>query len=78
MTNHAGRVQRIRPALRPPTGLVPDGEIFARLSSALRGEAGAPFEPRAAFAEVAKAVPSYVGLEWARLGSRGLAADQGA
>jgi len=78
MTNHAGRVQRIRPALRPPTGLVPDGEIFARLSSALRGEAGAPFEPRAAFAEVARAVPSYVGLEWARLGSRGLAADQGA
>ncbi|MBU6280877.1 (2Fe-2S)-binding protein [bacterium] len=78
MTNHAGRVQRIRPALRPPAGLVADGEVFARLASALRGEATAPFEPRTAFAEVAKAVPSYVGLEWARLGSRGLAAGQGA
>ena len=79
MTNHAGRVQRIRPALRPPAGLVADGEIFARLASALRGEsANATFEPRAAFAELAKAVPSYGGLEWSSLGSRGLAAGQGA
>ena len=70
-TNDAGRVQRIRRAVHPPEGLVADGEVFARLAAAL-GAAGAAFDPRAAFDEMAAAVAPYRGMSLARLGSLGL------
>ncbi len=70
-TNHAGRVQRIGGAVTPPEGVVVDGELFARLASALAGGAVAAFEPAQVFDQIAAGVATYAGLSHLVLGAGG-------
>ncbi len=72
-TNHAGRVQRIRKAIATTPGAAPDGEIFQRLASLVRGETKpSAFDPAATLEELAQAVPAFAGMSFATLGSLGL------
>jgi NADH-quinone oxidoreductase subunit G len=75
-TNHAGRVQRIRRALEPQSGLVSDGEIFVRLGARLRKAKPEPFDARKVLQEIAAAVPAYAGLSFEKLGSRGASSGE--
>ncbi len=70
-TNYAGRVQRIRPAVHSPEGVLLDGEIFAALTGALSGRAAVPFVPSSVFDEIAAAVGAYAGLAHQSLGGAG-------
>lgn len=77
--NFQGRVQRFRPAIRPPTpSVVPDLVSLARLGRALGGEE-IPSEPAALFARMAGGLKVLSGLTYADLGDSGalLADDEG-
>jgi len=77
LTNHAGRVQRIRKALDAPEGLIPEGALFPRLAQ-LVGRAAAPpaFDAAATLRELAQAVPEFAGIGFETLGSLGLELTQ--
>jgi NADH-quinone oxidoreductase subunit G len=68
-TNHAGRVQRLRRALRAPEQ-PDDGEIFTRLLRAV-GEEAAPFDADGVLGEINAAVPLYAGATPANVGAHG-------
>jgi NADH-quinone oxidoreductase subunit G len=64
LVNHAGRVQRVRPAVEPPFEAWAEGEVLARLGAAL----GLPgfdgrFDPRSVSRELAAAVPAFAGRD---------------
>jgi predicted molibdopterin-dependent oxidoreductase YjgC len=72
LTNHAGRVQRVVPAVEPAFEAFSEGEVLHRLGAAL----GLPgfeggWDPRAAFRAMAREVPAFAGLELAALGDAG-------
>jgi formate dehydrogenase alpha subunit len=70
-TNTERRCSRLRKAVPPPGDALPDGEIIARLATAM----GIPWEvrdPEAVFDEMRHVVPAYAGMTYERLGIQGL------
>ena len=72
LTNHAGRVQRVVPAVEPPFEAFAEGEVLWRLGAAL-GLAGfeAAFDVRAASKALAQASPAFAGIDIDSLGPEG-------
>ena len=68
VTNLEGRTQRVRAAATAPPG-VPDGYAWA---SELAGRLGVelPYDPPAAFAEMAETIPAFAGQSYAEIGER--------
>ncbi len=64
LTNHAGRVQRVRPAVEPAFEAWSEGEVMIRLGAALgfEGFAG-PWDARAVSAQLAESVPAFAGIQ---------------
>jgi NADH-quinone oxidoreductase subunit G len=59
LTNHAGRVQRVRPAVEPPFEAWSEGEVLWRLGAALGLAGFGPrFDPLAVSRELASALPA--------------------
>jgi NADH-quinone oxidoreductase subunit G len=77
-TNHAGRVQRVRPAVEPPFEALAHGEAAWRIARTmgLPGFEGA-WDARALSKEMARDVAALAGRDWDAVGSRGLGADGG-
>jgi len=69
-TNHAGRVQRFRPAVKPPGGARPGWEALGALLAAL-GERIRFDGAAAVFAALAAECPPFDGLGYDALGSQG-------
>jgi NADH-quinone oxidoreductase subunit G len=72
LTNCAGRVQRVVPAVEPAFEAFAEGEVLQRLGAAL----GLPgfeegWDPRAVFRALAREVPAFGGLELAAIGEAG-------
>jgi NADH-quinone oxidoreductase subunit G len=72
LTNSAGRVQRVRPAVEPAWDAASEGEVLGRLGAALGlpGFGGA-YDPLAVSRELASAEPAFAGGDWQAIGSRG-------
>jgi predicted molibdopterin-dependent oxidoreductase YjgC len=64
LTNHAGRVQRVVPAVEPTFEAHAEGEIVWRLGRAL-GLPGfeAAWDPRAVSKALSEAVPAFAGID---------------
>ncbi len=78
LTNHAGRVQRVRPAVEPAWAAWSEGELLARLGAAL----GLPdfdgkFDPRAVSRALGERAPAFDGVDWDSVGDEGLPLKQG-
>jgi NADH-quinone oxidoreductase subunit G len=69
-TNRRGRVQKVNPALVPPSGALQDWEIFSRLLAAM-GEKPPYPGPAEIFAALAQAIPVYRGLSYDQIGDLG-------
>ena len=69
-TNRKGRIQRLRPAVTPPQGVLQDWEIFYRLSEKARMGISRP-TPEEIFRQIAGQVPRYHGLDYASIGNQG-------
>jgi NADH-quinone oxidoreductase subunit G len=74
LTNHAGRVQRVRPALEPAWEAWSDGEVLARLG-ALLGLDGfdGSYDVREASKALSQAVPDFEGVHLDAVGDQGRA-----
>jgi predicted molibdopterin-dependent oxidoreductase YjgC len=70
LVNHAGRVQRIEPAVLAPGEAEPDGVVLAFMAEKLEEPLGT-HDPAAVFAEMAERVPAFRGLRFAALGDTG-------
>jgi NADH-quinone oxidoreductase subunit G len=74
-TNLTGRLQAIRPALRPPGQAQADWWIIVqmalRMADSKRQRSWAFSEPADVLSEMAKALPGYRGLTYARMGKQG-------
>jgi len=70
-TNLAGRVQRVRGALRPPGEAKPDDQIIAELAEAMGSDFGYT-SVGATMAEIAKLAPIYRNIDYGDLGEGGL------
>ncbi len=70
-TNLAGRVQRVRKALRPPGEAKPDDQILAELAKAMDSNLGHA-SAGAVMAEIAKLAPMYRDVGYRDLGEGGL------
>jgi len=74
LTNVAGRVQRVRPAVEPSWTALSEGEVIARLGAALGLEG---FDGRFDAWEVGKAlseaVPAFAGIDLETVGDAGRA-----
>jgi predicted molibdopterin-dependent oxidoreductase YjgC len=70
-TNHAGRVQRIMPALSLPDGWLADGDIFTRLLNALSAGA-ANFTLEGVWNQMRRAVPAFGALKLGEIGPQGV------
>jgi NADH-quinone oxidoreductase chain G len=70
-TNLAGRVQRVRGALRPPDGARPDDQIIVELAKSMGNDFGY-VSPAEVMAEVAKLAPMYNNISYEALGENGL------
>jgi formate dehydrogenase major subunit len=68
--NFDRRVQRVRPAVRPPGDSKPDFEIVNLVASALGADLGCP-TPAAAFDEMARVALDFGGISHARLDAGG-------
>jgi NADH-quinone oxidoreductase subunit G len=79
LTNHAGRVQRVRPAVEPAFEAFAEGELLTRLGAAL-GLPGfdAPYDVRALSKQLAAAVPAFAGIDLDSVGDSGLPLRAGA
>jgi len=73
LTNHAGRVQRVTPAVEPSFDARPEGEILARLGELLElpGFDG-HFDAREVSKALADAVPAFAGVSFDAVGEQGL------
>jgi formate dehydrogenase major subunit len=69
-TNFDRRVQRVRPAIRPPSVARTDFEIVLGLAAALEANLGCP-TPAQAFAELASVAPIFAGMSHERLDREG-------
>ena len=72
MTNAKGRVQRIRPAIRPPGEALPEWEILARLAARM-GQPLPYSEPRDILKELAGEVPAFARVTPESVGTQGVA-----
>jgi NADH-quinone oxidoreductase subunit G len=72
VTNHAGRVQRVLPAVEPPFEAWSEGEVLARLGSLL-SLAGfdAPWDVRAVSKALSQALPAFAGAHLDAVGDQG-------
>jgi predicted molibdopterin-dependent oxidoreductase YjgC len=73
LTNHAGRVQRVAPAVEPAHAAYAEGEILAAIGAALRVpgfEEG--FDPRAVSKAMGQEVPAFAGRDVDSVGAEGL------
>jgi NADH-quinone oxidoreductase chain G len=70
-TNLAGRVQRVRKALRPPGEAKPDGQILAELAQAMDRNLG-DTSAETVMTEIAKLTPTYRKIRYEELGESGL------
>jgi NADH-quinone oxidoreductase subunit G len=70
-TNRRGRVQRVRPSLVKPPGVLDDWEVLQRLLL-LCGEPHRYGSPREIFGEIAAEVPRYRGLVYDEIGDLGV------
>jgi len=70
-TNRKGRVQKLNPALVPPSGALQDWEIFGRLLARAGGKV-AYRSPGEIFLRIAAEVPRYRGLTYERIGAHGM------
>jgi formate dehydrogenase major subunit len=79
LVNHAGRVQRVMPALEPPFEAYTEGELLAELGAGLglRGFDGR-FDVRAASRELGRELPAFAGLDLDSLGPEGAPLGSGA
>jgi predicted molibdopterin-dependent oxidoreductase YjgC len=73
LTNHAGRVQRVVPAVEPAHPALAEGEWLARLGAAL----GLPgfeggFDARLVSKQIGAVVPAFAGLDVDSVGDAGL------
>ena len=73
LTNHAGRVQRVRPAVEPPWAAWSEGELLARLGAALAvPDLDGKFDPRAVSRGLGELAPAFQGIDWDSVGDEGL------
>jgi NADH-quinone oxidoreductase subunit G len=72
LTNFAGRVQRVQPAVEPAFEALAEGEILWRLGAAL-GLSGfeGSFDARAVSKELGQRWPVFAGLDWESVGDDG-------
>jgi predicted molibdopterin-dependent oxidoreductase YjgC len=72
LVNHAGRVQRVRPAVEPPADVLAEGEILARLGAllALPGFDG-KFDPGAVSRGLGDRFPAFAGIDLESVGDQG-------
>lgn len=70
-TNTERRVSRVRQAVNPPEGAMPDIEIIAGIASRM-GVSMPNTEPEAVLAEIASVTPSYGGISFSRIEETGL------
>jgi len=72
LTNFAGRVQRVRPAVEPPWEALAEGEILSRLGAAL-GLAGfdGRFDSRAVSKSLGERSPAFAGIDLDSVGDDG-------
>ncbi|MEO3773097.1 formate dehydrogenase subunit alpha [Micromonospora sp. B9E7] len=68
--NFDRRVQRVRPALRPPGQAKPDFDILRLLARSMNADLGCP-TPADAMAECATLTPTFAGISHARLDREG-------
>jgi NADH-quinone oxidoreductase subunit G len=72
LTNHAGRVQRVRPAVEPAWEAHDEGESLSALAKAIGLEGfEARYDPREASKALAQAVPAFRGIDLDSVGDRG-------
>jgi len=74
LTNHAGRVQRVRPAVEPAFEAYAEGEILARLGQALGLPGFAPgqrYDARDVSKLLGEAVPAFAGCDVDAVGDEG-------
>ena len=72
LTNSAGRVQRVRPAVEPAWEARAEGSVIAQLGAALGLEGfDGRFEPREVSRELAASHPAFAGLDWDSVGGGG-------
>jgi NADH-quinone oxidoreductase subunit G len=79
LTNHAGRVQKVEPAVEPAHLALAEGEALVRLARAL-GLAlfEGPWDPRAVSRALGAAVPAFAGVHLDSVGAEGLPLPGGA
>jgi len=72
LTNHAGRVQRVEPAVEPAWTAWAEGEILARLGAALGLEGfDGSFDPAAVSRELGALAPQLAGIDLESVGPEG-------
>jgi NADH-quinone oxidoreductase subunit G len=72
LTNVAGRVQRVHPAVEPAWDARPEGAVIARLGQALGLEGfDGRFDPREVSRALAASHPDFAGLDWDGVGDTG-------
>jgi predicted molibdopterin-dependent oxidoreductase YjgC len=73
LTNHAGRVQRVEPAVEPAHLAYAEGETLARLARALGLTLfEGPWDPRTVSRAIGAAVPAFAGVHVDSVGTGGL------
>jgi NADH-quinone oxidoreductase subunit G len=76
LTNVAGRVQRVRPAVEPPWEAHAEGAVILWLGEALELEGfGGRFDPREVSRALAASHPAFAGLDWDSVGDAGRSPD---
>jgi len=78
LTNHAGRVQAVTPAVEPTHQALSEGELLVRLARAL-GLAlfEGPWDPRAVSHAIGAVVPAFAGVHVDSVGAAGLLLTSG-
>ena len=72
LTNVAGRVQRVQPAVEPAWEARPEGAVIAQLGQALGLEGfDGRFDPREVSRALAASHPDFAGLDWDSVGETG-------
>jgi predicted molibdopterin-dependent oxidoreductase YjgC len=71
-TNVERRVQRLRAALLPAGHMRADWRIIAGVAADMTGSDWAYSAASDVFADIARAVPAYAGLSYAKLGATGV------
>jgi NADH-quinone oxidoreductase subunit G len=73
LTNHAGRVQRVEPAVEPAHLALAEGDALCRLARALGLSLfDGAWDPRAVSRAIAAAVPAFAGIDVDSVGAEGL------